>query len=298
MVVAGETFCLTAALFWAVAVVLFRAPIAQHGARTVNLFKSLLATGLLAVTVPIVGSWSQLGLATGRDIWLIALSGLIGITIGDTALFAAVTRVGVHRTLLLQTTAPLFAAILAAPFGDQLSGQQILGGAVVLAGIALVIGGPSTTAKHLNGKQGLLPTGLLIAVLAAFCQGAGIVVAKLGLGAVPVLPATFVRLAAATAGLLVLAFFHRGLTPLVESIHCPASMKRLLPASFLGTYLSMLLAMAGIALAPAGVAAVLLATTPAFSLVIEAWIDRKRPAIAAICGTIIAITGVVILTTA
>jgi drug/metabolite transporter (DMT)-like permease len=47
----GESACLTAAFLWAVAVVLFRVPIAAWGARTANLVKCLLGTGLLLMMV-------------------------------------------------------------------------------------------------------------------------------------------------------------------------------------------------------------------------------------------------------
>lgn len=72
-------------------------------------------------------------------------------------------------------------------------------------------------------------------------------------------------------------------------------MRRMLPAAFLGTYLALLLMMIGVALAPATVAAVLLATSPIFSLVIEAVADRKRPTLLAVVGTITAVAGVAVL---
>ncbi len=69
----------------------------------------------------------------------------------------------------------------------------------------------------------------------------------------------------------------------------------MLPAAFFGTYLALLLMMVGVALAPATVAAVLLATSPIFSLVIEAVADRKRPTALAVLGTILAVVGVAVL---
>jgi drug/metabolite transporter (DMT)-like permease len=75
-------------------------------------------------------------------------------------------------------------------------------------------------------------------------------------------------------------------------------MVRVLPATLFGTYLAMLLMMAGIALAPATVAAVLLATTPVFSLLLESWVERRLPTATGILGTLLAIAGVAILTRA
>ena len=72
-------------------------------------------------------------------------------------------------------------------------------------------------------------------------------------------------------------------------------MRRMVPATFLGTYIALILMMVGVALAPATVAAVLLATSPIFGLVIEAIADRKRPTFLAVLGTIVAVVGVAIL---
>ncbi len=72
-------------------------------------------------------------------------------------------------------------------------------------------------------------------------------------------------------------------------------MRRMLPAAFLGTYLALVLMMVGVALAPATIAAVLLATSPIFGLVIEAVADRKPPTAFAVIGTIVAVAGVAVL---
>jgi drug/metabolite transporter (DMT)-like permease len=69
----------------------------------------------------------------------------------------------------------------------------------------------------------------------------------------------------------------------------------MVPAAFLGTYLALLLMMFGVASTPATIAAVLLATSPIFSLVIEAITDRRRPTALAVIGTIVAVVGVAVL---
>jgi drug/metabolite transporter (DMT)-like permease len=47
---------------------------------------------------------------------ILALSGVIGIGLGDTAYFAAINRLGPRRALLLETLAPPIAALLALVF--------------------------------------------------------------------------------------------------------------------------------------------------------------------------------------
>jgi len=289
----GEVACLGAALLWAVAVVLFRQPIAAWGARAINLLKCLLATALLLLTAIVFGGLQDLAVARPGHLALLALSGLVGLTLGDTALFAAVARIGAHRTLLVQTLAPVFAGLLAVTLGERLSGVQLAGAAVVLAGVALVVG--------LDGggsapERAAVARGLGLAVLAAFGQGIGVVIAKEGMAAVPVLPATLVRLAAASVGLLLVAAISSGFAPLRGALRDGVTLRRAVPAAFLGTYVAMLLMMGGVALAPATMAAVLLSTSPIFSLGVEAVIDGRRPSTVAIVGTLVAVFGVAVLT--
>jgi len=288
----GESACLTAALLWAVSVVLFRGPIAAWGARTTNLVKCLLATVLLAITLPFFGGYGDFLATPGRELGFIALSGVVGLSLGDTALFAAVGRLGAHRTLLFGTLAPVFAGALAAVLGERVSSTQLLGAGVVLGGVAIVVG-PGNPDR--NGGVRVAASGIVFALLAALGQGFGVVIAKAGMGTIGVMSATLLRLAAGLAGLLLAAAATGRLTKIKEAVTDREPMRRLVPASFLGTYLALLLMMAGVALAPATVAAVLLATSPIFSLVIEAIADRKRPTALAVLGTIIAVVGVAVL---
>lgn len=290
----GETACLGAALLWAVSVQIFALPIARHGARTVNLFKCTFATVLLGLTLLVVGGWGVLGRASGVDLALVALSGIVGLTLGDTALFAAVSHIGVHRGLLLQTTAPVFAAALAWPLGERLSTGQVLGSLVILIGVIVVLAGDQKSAGNTRGRIGL---GVVVGLLAGFGQGGGLVIAKIGMETVPVLPATFVRLGAGAMGLVVVALATQGLARAMQAFRDRGTLPRLVTASFFGTYLAMLLMMAGVAWAPASVAAVLLATPPIFGLVVESILNRQWPSARGLAGTLIAVGGVAFLVT-
>ncbi len=307
---AGELACLSAAALWAVSVTLFRGPIAEHGARTVNLAKCVLAALLQLVTVAALGLLRPLADATSGDLALVAVSGVVGLTLGDTALFGAVARIGVHRTLLLQTLAPVFAAAIAAAWQGELpTPRQAAGAAVILLGVALVVAPRRDGAAHSGVVAALKPlagpvtagwasAGVLLGVGAAFGQGSGIVLAKAGMESVPVLAASFLRLAAAALGLVAIGVASGRLGRAARLARSPAALKRVVPATFLGTYLALFLMMAGVALAPAAIAAVLLSMSPVFSLVIEAVQDRRAVTPRAVAGTLLAMVGVAILTSA
>jgi len=231
---------------------------------------------------------------------LVAVSGVIGLVIGDTALFAAVARIGVHRTLLLQTLAPVFTALVDGLWrGVWPSPLQAVGAVMILAGVALVVAPERAAAAVPDGgpaRSASVSAGVAAGVVAAFGQGVGIVLAKAGMETMDVLPASFLRLAAAGIGLALLGAITGGIGRLSRLARSRDAYTRVVPATLLGTYFAMFLMMAGIAWAPASVAAVLLSTSPVFSLVLEAVVDRQPITPRGASGTLLAVAGVAVLT--
>jgi len=307
----GEAACLGAASVWALTLAMFRRPIAEHGARAVNLGKCTLAAVLLGATTWIVGQGGQLRAAGARELLLVAASGLVGLTIGDTALFTACAKLGAYRAVLLQTLAPVFTAVLAyAAWGETLGGGRLPGMLLTMAGIGLVIS-HSAPRRHgplegVIGSDGAIAappagttvlarvtgTGVALGILSALCQGTGIVMAKAGMTQMTFLPASFLRLGAAAAGLIVLEAVMGRLGSSVRDTTSRRTLLRLAPAAFMGSYVGIMLMMAGIERAPAAVATVLISTTPVFSLFLDVARGRERLTLRGIAGTLLAVAGV------
>jgi len=288
------------ALLWAVAVTMFRGPVLEHGARTVSLVKCALGATLQGLTVLVLGQAGVLFNAPGRALLLLTASGVIGLAIGDTALFATVARLGVHRTLLLQTLAPVFTALIAWLWRHELpTPTAMLGAAVILGGVALVVA-PVRSGPTENSAAGPsawpLVVGLSLGVLAALGQGAGLVLAKVGMEQVAVIPASFLRLAAATLGLMLILTTRGRVAGVRRLIESPIMLSRVVPATFLGAYLALFLMMLGVALAPAAIAATLLSVSPVYGLFIDTIVHRRPLSARGLIGTLIAVAGVAILT--
>ncbi len=294
----GEGASLAAALCWAVALTQLRRPIVEHGAWTINLAKMVIASGLLGATAILAGQGGVLLHGSAAGLGMVAVSGVVGLTLGDTALFAAVARIGVHRTLLFQTLAPIFAALLAIGlYGERPSTAEAAGAAIILGGVTLVVIPRSSRASSSSAATVSFDAlGIALAVLAAFGQGAGVVLAKAGMDEIPVLAASFVRLGAGGVGLMVVMAFGARLGAAARAIASPATLRQVVGPSILGTYVAFLLMMAGIAFAPASVAAVLMSTTPIFSLFIDAKVEGTPITARGLLGTLLAVAGVAVLT--
>jgi len=290
----GEAVCLVTALFWAVAITMFRGPVVRYGARTVSLVKCALAAALQGLTVLALGQGPALVEAPRAALLTLAASGWIGLTIGDTALFAAVARLGVHRTLLLQTLAPVFTALIALAWqGERPTAQQIVGALVILTGVALVVAPDRRGWKRPAARGAVAGVGL--GLLAALGQGSGLVMAKVGMETLGAIPASFVRLAAATVGLLILTGSRRRLAGVGRLVLGPDMRSRVLPATLLGAYLALFTMMIGIKLAPAAIAATLLSVSPVYGLFIDAVVHRQPVTLRGLAGTALAVAGVGVL---
>ncbi len=115
---------------------------------------------MLVVAATISNGWSTLNF---EDTGLIALSGLIGIFVGDVALFTAMARIGPRRTGMLFTlNAPMAAIGGAVFFQERLSVSSFTGSALILFGItlAVVYGNPSEGTGVFERIQGSLLVGI------------------------------------------------------------------------------------------------------------------------------------------
>jgi drug/metabolite transporter (DMT)-like permease len=125
-----------------------------------------------------LGIWSYgfgIGLE-GEAFPLFLLSGIVGIGIGDVALFQALPRLGPRLSLLLIQclTAPCGALIEKYWLGTRLTGLQILGGLTILAGVGLAL----TSGEHLKVTRRALVIGTLASLLAALGGACGAVMSR------------------------------------------------------------------------------------------------------------------------
>lgn len=305
----GQAMALTAAMIFGWTSILFTIASVRLGVTAVNLLRLpggalCLALAHLAVT----GRPWPAGLAWPDQAWL-AASGVLGLAVGDSALFRSFLLIGPRRGITVMALAPVFTVLTAWWLLDERLGPWSLVGIVaVIAGVILAArgrgGGPGT-----DGDAGpfAVRNGLLLALVAAAGQGLGSVFAKLGLaagpgahpadptGGVSPLGGTLVRMTWAAAAYWVVVAPRLDPRRLAGRLADRRGLLVLSAAVLLGPFLSVWISLVAIKHGQTGVVQALLGTVPIF-VILPAWIVyRDRPSPAGLAGIALAVAGGILL---
>lgn len=292
----GPTLGLLAALgtavCWTGTAIFFSAGGRRIGSEAVNLTRLLLAVGLLAATHAVwYGAAFPLDAGPERLRWLV-VSGLVGLVIGDVALFEAFVVLGPRLATLLMAVAPLLGAVLGwAILDERLAALQLAAIAMAVAGVATVV-----TEPHRGGGDGdrRRPDrrGLALGLVGAAGQAGGLIASKLGMaGGYPALSATLVRIVVAAAVLWTLAVLRGRLPRLVRAWRDHRAVGYTALGAVCGPFLGIWLSLFAVREAPVGLASAVMAISPILVLGVEA--ARGRPVTPrALAGTALAVGGV------
>lgn len=205
MTLSYDWLALGAAACWAITALL-SAPQSRHlGAIAFTRWRMGLVLLMLLPVMFISDGWRTL---SPSHVGALVVSGLIGIFVGDTALFASMNRLGPRRTGVIFATHAFFSALLGFALLDERMGLQAMLGACLVVGgvmIAVAMGTRKDESHALEATRGSWPLGVGLGLLAALCQALGALVAKpvMATGVDPI-SATVVRVAVTCAAHLVL----------------------------------------------------------------------------------------------
>ena len=146
----GQIAAVGTSVLWTFTTLFFTAAGKRVGATVVNATRICFACLLLALTHRYLQGYWVPDIPSQQLLYL-AVSGLVGLTIGDQAIIAAFVEIGPRLTLLLTTTAPLWAALFGfVVLGEELPGTAWLGMALTIGGILWVIGERSGRRRSRN----------------------------------------------------------------------------------------------------------------------------------------------------
>lgn len=286
----GEISAIAAAIVWAMATWIYSQFSHHFSALQMNIIKGTMASVMMFMVLPLMPMPEvQLGL---HHVGILAISGVIGIAIGDSAYFASLKRIGANKTLLLESLAPPLSGILALlALGSTLSYQGWLGVIVTTLSVTFVIFQPTLDDRPLS------LSGVAFGVLASVCQATGVVISHYALvaGDVPPLLGALIRLSIGVAFVVLsIKFIEKKPFYSIQKNALALSSKAKLwfvLAIFVGTFLALWLQQVALKFANPATAQTLIATSPLFMLIIYAWkgetITKKS-----VMGTLAALFGV------
>ncbi len=292
----GETAGLLTSVFFAAnAIVITRAG-AQVGSVVVNRTRVVFALiYLLLLNIILSREPLPFEAASARWGWL-ALSGIIGLAIGDAFLFQAYVSVGPRLGSLLLSLSTVFSVLEAwLHFGESLRLMQII--ALTLSGILWVL----LERGHPSSEQSARPRpalfGIFFGVRAALGQATGLVLSRRGmLGNFSPISGNAIRMLAAVIVLWLVAVVETQTGSTLQTLKANPSAVRLLAlAALIGPVIGVSLSLLAVQNIAVGVASVLTSLSPIFMLPLSHFFFKEHLGWQPIAGTFLAVVGVVIL---
>lgn len=297
-----------ASLMWTFTTLLFTAASQRLGTTRVNALRIVLALVWLGLTHRLLaGTW--IPAATTRQVVLLAVSGLVGLSIGDWALFASFVSIGPRLATLLCTTSPIFAALFGwLVLGETLNAVAGLGMLLTIGGVAWVVlerPAPGSALVKSNRVRGVL-----LALAAAAFQAGGYLLSKQGIGHgwlpreqhMPPQTATLIRMFFAAISVFPLIWLAARMRIGARSHLAPIGERErrigyvyTLCGSFVGPFLGVWLSLVASDRVKLGVAQTLISLTPVFILPLVVWVYKERVSLRAVLGACIAVAGTALL---
>jgi drug/metabolite transporter (DMT)-like permease len=301
----GEIISLGVAFSWTLTAMASEVATKHLGVVVVNVWRMLLAFLCSAALMWFfTGTWIPVYADSTAWMWLL-LSGFVGYFFGDWCLFNSYIWIGSRYGQLFMTLAPMAATLMAwVTLGQVLSWQNIVAMTVTLCGIVITVLGRG---EHQKLKLQLPWQGILFGIGAGLGQGVGLVLSKIGLDHYQAhVPATLLPQLRAylpfSANMIrcMSGFFCFFLWMLIQgkgkdfmkSHHDRKGMSMLLIAVIFGPFLGVGFSLMAVQYTEAGIASVLMATTPIIILLPSWYFFHQKLTFKGILGAVISVIGV------
>ncbi len=289
---AGEAASLCAAFLWACCINIYRHWGRDISSHTLNFFKNLVGVVCLVLSVLLVRpDHPQEAGVYG----MLALSGIVGLAMGDTAFFASLKRLGSQISSAGLCLSPVFAVLIAYVFlHEELSVYELVGIVMV---VTALLGSIYFGRQGKKSPLALISTktfiaGIVFAVIAALGNGSGIVMSREAFQKAHILSGTLIRMAPAV---LLLILFQKK----ADAAYYIKEKKRVFAvigiASFFGTFLGVLLFSTGTKYAKAGVASALTSTFPVWVIPISWLFFHEKTNWQSVLSIVLAVCGIMVI---
>lgn len=291
----GELAALFTAFIWSLSSLFFTAGGREIGALNVNRIRLVFGVILLGLALFITQGWIWPPNVSNDEIFYLAISGVIGLVIGDSFLFSAMVMLGTRVTMLIFSLSPAIAAITAWLVMDEtLDLLSIVGMVITLAGVIWV------TIEKPNSKKitkvNITAKGVIFAFLGGAGQAVGIVFAKKGLEAgLDPMAGTFIRMLASTIAIWIIAILTGKLISTIKCFKKPRGIMYAWGGAVTGPFLGVWMSLVAVKHTEAGVAMAIMSIVPVLVIPWVIIFFKEKVSLRAVLGAVLAVCGVFIL---
>jgi drug/metabolite transporter (DMT)-like permease len=291
----GELAALTTAFIWSIGSLFFTSAGRCLGALNVNRIRLIFGVLLLGTTLLLTKGWLLPPGIEDENLIYLALSGIIGLVIGDSFLFSAMVILGTRLTMLIYALSPAIAAITAFAFiGESLDILSIVGITVTLVGVIWVTSEQRFDSN--NGAVKVSPKGILFAFLGGSGQAIGIVFAKMGMAdSVDPLAGTFLRMVFAAGTIWIVSLFTGSFIRTIKSLKNQKGLLLTFGGAVFGPFLGVWMSLVAVKNTEAGVAMAITSIVPVLVIPWVILFYKEKVSPRAFIGALVAVLGVFIL---
>ena len=246
----GDIYALLTAFCWSVAVILFDISSNRLNPLQINIVKNFIGVVGFILTIFILSipypNFSD------NQLIILLISGIVGVGIADLLFLESLKNIGSSLSAIVATIyAPSVFIIAYILFGENITLNSIIGSFLVLGGIII-----STYNSNRYSKSSKLLIGIIFGALAHILTAISVLIVKPIMLDNPILYIALIRFSIGLISTMLFMLFRSGLTKLAMTFKEGYSNIYLISGSFFGTYLSVILWLAGYKYTLAGRAAI------------------------------------------
>ena len=284
---------LGASACWAAMALLARRPATLFGPFALTRLQLISAAMVLIALVTVQGGWQSVAWSH----WMaFVVASVVGVVLGNMAMFACLRRGGPRRTLLLVSMNGPFAALLGFLFlNETMSGQDLAGCAIALAGMALAIrfgGNPDDRMEDVRGPMWIM---VALGLLTALANAISLVFLKPAmLAGTDPLAANALRTG---GGALVVLLISLWRVPRTSSPSNPGIglLIHAITPGLLGFVVAVSLQLYAVRWMDTGIAVILSSAAPVIMLPMIWFVTGKLPRLLAWVGALLALAGIALI---
>ena len=281
---------LLSACSWALGAILWRKLGEELSAYSMNLGKTVIGSLLLGIALFLIGFEP----VESRAILFLALSGILGIAIGDTFFFLSLMQLGPRRASLMGALNPVAIALAAAVLLGERPTLVVWTGIVITSiGVGWVLQERATG----NGGEANYSSGICYGILSVLCTAGAVLLAKVGVSSVPTVQATWIRLLAGAISLALWGAARFELGNWVEPFRNRVLLAKVVAVVMVVVAGGFWLSLVALKHIDASIAGPLNSTGPLFILPMAVVLLKEKLSFRAILGAAVAVGGVALILT-